>query len=350
MPNKLSQEYVEKKVAVRDYELRSIYKSAHVKMDIYCKKCNEEFQQTWANFGAGHGCPQCAINERADNHRTPFSEVKNQFNIRGFVLLSEESDYIDNASVLQCICSCGKKGTKRYYDLLANKKCNECAKERLSEMFRTKKDVADKIANNQDLTIIEYTYRNINDPILVECKKCKLQFSRSLSSMKCNGGCPQCKCSYGERKLLKYVKSLGLKYKQEYKFQHDPKNGANGCRNIRDLPFDVMIKTNSGKTLLIEIDGIQHFQCIGMFGGMKARCAQIKSDLIKSTFCYNNNIPLLRISYMDIDNIEQLVSDFISAYKNGSEEAKLFYSDISIYNSFIKAFSALCGANYRIYN
>ena len=54
---------------------------------------------------------------------------------------------------------------------------------------------------------------------------------------------------------------------------------------------------------------------------------QKKRDLIKTNYCYDNKIPLLRISY-DEDNIEQCVENFVMSFKNG----KVLYSFHKSYN------------------
>ena len=53
------------------------------------------------------------------------------------------------------------------------------------------------------------------------------------------------------------------------------------------------------------------------FGGSKEQAEQKhddvkKRDKIKDDHCLANNIPILRISYLDLDNIEKLVKEFLS--------------------------------------
>ena len=60
---------------------------------------------------------------------------------------------------------------------------------------------------------------------------------------------------------------------------------------------------------LIEVDGIGHFE-VTRFNGMAVDEAIInyeetlKRDKIKNIYCINNNIPLIRIDYKDIDNLK----------------------------------------------
>ena len=62
---------------------------------------------------------------------------------------------------------------------------------------------------------------------------------------------------------------------------------------------------------LIEFDGQQHFRPVDFFNGEEGfRLTQLR-DNIKNEYCKNNNIPLLRISYKEINNIENILNNFI---------------------------------------
>jgi hypothetical protein len=60
----------------------------------------------------------------------------------------------------------------------------------------------------------------------------------------------------------------------------------------------------------IEYDGIQHFEIIDHFGGLERYNKQKMKDKIKDDFCYENDIKLLRISYIDFDNIEDILNNY----------------------------------------
>ena len=53
----------------------------------------------------------------------------------------------------------------------------------------------------------------------------------------------------------------------------------------------------------IEFDGIQHFKPIKQFGGIEAFEATKINDKIKSDYCEENFINLVRIKYDEIDDI-----------------------------------------------
>jgi len=51
--------------------------------------------------------------------------------------------------------------------------------------------------------------------------------------------------------------------------------------------------------MCIEFDGIQHFVPIKFFGGEVGLLKRIKNDKIKTDYCENKNINLIRISYLE---------------------------------------------------
>ena len=62
------------------------------------------------------------------------------------------------------------------------------------------------------------------------------------------------------------------------------------------LPFDFYLKNLN---ICIEFNGKQHYEPIEYFGGINSLKSQIKRDLIKREYCYNNNIHLIIIKYDD---------------------------------------------------
>lgn len=108
-------------------------------------------------------------------------------------------------------------------------------------------------------------------------------------------GCPICRESKGESEIQKTLDLHRVKYIKQMKF--------NGCKNIQLLPFDFYLPDYN---ICIEYDGRQHYEIINEWGGEKTlKGIQIR-DEIKTNFCFNHNITLIRISYLD--NIELILN------------------------------------------
>ena len=70
------------------------------------------------------------------------------------------------------------------------------------------------------------------------------------------------------------------------------------------LPFDFFIPSHN---LLIEYDGRHHTEEIKTWGGKKRLKETKINDNIKNNFCNFKKFNLLRISYTDFDNIEDIL-------------------------------------------
>ncbi len=120
-----------------------------------------------------------------------------------------------------------------------------------------------------------------------------------------NTGCPLCSVSSGEKRILYFLESIGLTINKNLFLEKKFKD----CKNKNPLPFDFYIPILN---LLIEYDGQQHFKEV-RFGGMSSGEAkknfveQKKRDKIKNKFCKKEGYNLLRISYLEFNNIELIL-------------------------------------------
>jgi len=99
-------------------------------------------------------------------------------------------------------------------------------------------------------------------------------------------GCPLCRESRGEKIIADYLDNINISYKRQKTWS--------GCRDKNLLPFDFYIQSLN---TLIEYDGRQHFEPVEYFGGIKCLVSIQRHDNIKTKFCEDNNINLIRISY-----------------------------------------------------
>jgi predicted Zn-ribbon and HTH transcriptional regulator len=310
-------------------------------MDIWCFTCEKLFHSIWNNFRRGHGCHRCASRERGVRRRLDIDTVSREFKAKGWKILSPEK-FKGNSSKLNVMCPKGHTTTKTYSDFQQGKGCWECKSENASKRYRISEEDANKIAETARMKILKHSYKNVKTKIPLECLDCGFQFENTLDSLKWKKvGCPKCKCSYGERQLLNYFESRPeFAYEREYKFLDCPEDELEGCKEERYLPFDMWIEPEDGLEMIIEIDGIQHFEPVGMFGGQEAFERQRRVDIKKSIYCYEYGIPLLRISYNDVDNIEEILEHFIATYRYKCRPDSLMYSNRKDYTDLMTAIKA----------
>jgi very-short-patch-repair endonuclease len=92
----------------------------------------------------------------------------------------------------------------------------------------------------------------------------------------------------------------------KYNINYESEKRFNDCRNKRPLPFDFYLPKYN---ICIEFDGEQHFIPWRKLSNKIEKLEKTKiNDSIKTTYCINNNIKLLRIKYTEINNIEKIIT------------------------------------------
>lgn len=128
-------------------------------------------------------------------------------------------------------------------------------------------------------------------------------FEQSCNAHIRGQGCPSCKESKGEREICAFLNRYQINFDRQKKFDD--------CKYENHLRFDFYIP--SARTC-IEFDGIQHFQPLDYFGGHIAYFKLKEKDKIKSDYCEDNYINLIRIRYDQIDDIYQILWNNLSDY------------------------------------
>lgn len=108
--------------------------------------------------------------------------------------------------------------------------------------------------------------------------------------------------SKGELYIQKILSENNIKYTPQKRFDD--------CRNIRSLPFDFYLDDIN---YCLEYDGRQHSEAIEFFGGEEGLRYRQQNDKIKTDYCNQNNIGLIRIPYtMSEDEILKTILDLTS--------------------------------------
>lgn len=150
-----------------------------------------------------------------------------------------------------------------------------------------------------------YIFTKFGDELEVNAEDLPPACTTSLRLFCQHGGqaCPNCRDteSIGEKKIRLYLENHKIAFDQEKWFPD--------CRDINPLPFDFYLP-NSNK--IIEFDGRQHYESSSLFYHTPLQ-EQISHDEIKNKYCKDNNIDLLRIPYWEINNIDNILDEFICA-------------------------------------
>jgi hypothetical protein len=145
-------------------------------------------------------------------------------------------------------------------------------------------------------------YKSLQDKVEIVCKDHGSFFQKAGNHINLSQHCPSCSSSKGERLLINILESKKIKYIHQHSFEE--------CINKRELKFDFYLEEFN---ILLEYDGIQHYESIDYFGGDEKFKLTRMCDEIKNKFCLEKNIPLYRIPYNmkedDINKIIDLIND-----------------------------------------
>lgn len=195
---------------------------------------------------------------------------------------------------ISCICTKHNHSThKTMQDILKGKGCYYCGLEKLSEQqFLSLNDYQKKVfQKNPNIKVLNYN--GIRNNAKFQCSLCGETWKSCATSIR---QCHNCMNYYtGEKQISDFLDMFNIQYIQQYKFQD--------CKDKRPLPFDFYLPQNN---ICIEFDGEQHFKQRKGWTDLKI----IQShDKIKTDFCKNNNIVLIRIPYWEQDDLENYLFD-----------------------------------------
>lgn len=156
-----------------------------------------------------------------------------------------------------------------------------------------------KHGNKYDYSLIDYKNNKTN--IIIVCKN-HGEFIQRPSHHLSGTGCPSCNESKGEREIAYLLDKNNINYKRQHTFE--------GCKNKKLLPFDFFIPLLN---ICIEYDGRQHFEAIDVFGGEEALRYIQHNDEIKTDYCKENNIKLIRIRYDEVVYADEMIKIWNSA-------------------------------------
>lgn len=271
-----------------DYSLVE-YKGAKTKVLIICKK-HGTFEQAPTNHLNGQGCPKC------DGKNRNVEELINDFNkVHNFKYDYSLVNFKNCKTKIQIICKEHGIFEQTPSGHLLGYGCSKCAgcKRKTTKEFI---DESNKIHNfNYDYSLTEYT--NAKSKVKIICKTHGIFEQNAYHHIK-GIGCPYCCESKGEKEIRYFLISNNIKFKQNKRF--------NKCKDKKTLPFDFYL---SDYNICIEYDGIQHFESIEYWGGKNKLLTQKKRDQIKTNYCLQNNIKLIRIKYNE-NILEKLNKNF----------------------------------------
>jgi very-short-patch-repair endonuclease len=239
------------------------------------------------------GCPYCS-----GHNKTTSQFIAESKSIHGDSFTYEKTEYTTQNN--KVIVTCKEHGdiSVRPDGHLRGSKCPYCAK----CGKRTKQDFIDaaKEMHGDEYCYSKCVYTNRRTPVTVICSD-HGPFSVMPTAHKKGQGCPRCRASRGEKRIMRELTKRNISYEFQAKFKT--------CKTNRTLPFDFLLPESR---LLIEYDGIQHHKPMKIFGGSDRFERTQYIDNFKTEWSNENGYTLVRIPYWDYDRIPEIIEDIVS--------------------------------------
>ena len=269
------------------------------KLSFRCE-CGNVFNKTWSNFKNSGRCKDCLgayISKKVTkNESTLIREI--------YDVVGEEYEYIsgytsslEKFNIKHVVCGNEYKVTSgKFFN--RGQRCPKCFGNKTKTTEEFKEEVRELVG---DEYFVVGEYETAKKYILMRHDECMHEYNVVPYAFIAGNRCPKCSSSKGEKRILEYLALNKLDYKHQYRIP--------SCKSAYPLPFDFGVFKKGKLELIIEYDGEQHYEPM-RFNNSMSRFEKTKlHDKIKDDYCFDNNIPLLRIPYWDFENIEEILFD-----------------------------------------
>lgn len=292
-------EFIEKAKKIHgdryDYSL-VIYVNGRTIVDIICKE-HGIFQQTPSNHLGGQNCPVCMNKGKSNNERFIIAAKNIHGDIYDYSLV-EYTNSKKNIGIKCKIHGIFEQRPTRHLSGDGCPKCNGGVKISQDEFINRAINLH---GNRYDYSHVKYV--NSSTKVDIVCNVHGIFSMRPNNHL--NGqGCPMCENkSTGEKLIHEWLTNNSIKFEIQKTFID--------CKNQKPLPFDFYLPDYN---TLIEYDGKQHHKPIKYMGGQLGFEYRKQNDKIKNEFAENSKIKLLRISYIEKNNISIILKNNFITY------------------------------------
>lgn len=301
----------------KDYKVVSDYVRMLDKVSIVHEPCQYEFTRLASKTTPKVYCPKCYPSHRSKRTQKMFEEEVCKITNGEYTVVGE---YINvDSKIMLRHEKCGNPWFVNANSFLSGTRCPKCAK---GGVLLTHEEFLDRLQDIDDYGV-EYEflseYISYDKKIPIIHKECGSEYAVSPNKFFGGRRCPVCRKSQGEERIDKFLKKNAISFEREKKFE--------GLRYKYPLRFDFFIEMSGYNPFLVEFDGRQHFELVWWHKKMTKEEVyrnfeeiQIK-DKMKNDFVEANNIPLYRIKYDRIDEIEKIMMEILLTERSTTIES-----------------------------
>lgn len=275
-----------------DYSFMN-YKNYYTTVTIICSN-HGPFKCMPTMHLKGNGCATCQNFE---------SFIENARSLHGDKFSYDKSTYINNKSKMRITCRSHGDFWQTPGELIRQRwntqpRCPDCYSENrrlsLEHVIKKSKKIHGSAYRYDKLVL----GKNLKERSLIYCMKCLIYFSQKPSDHLRGSGCPKCCESKHERKIKVWLQTTDYKFESQKIFPE--------LRHKLPLKCDFYLEDFN---LVIEFDGIQHFEPVEAWGGAEKLAMTQARDRLKNDHCTEKRINLLRLK--DGQNVVFEIKKFI---------------------------------------
>jgi len=289
-----------------EYTVLGEYTTARKKILMKHNKCGHIYGVRPDDFRNGKRCPECAKDVRRRKRAKTTEQFKKEvYSLEGanYTVLGEYTNWETKVEIRHN--ECGYKYKVQPNAFLQGRRCPKCqhkieVQKRTKSDEQFKKELKEKY--KEEYIALE-TYINNATKIKFRHTVCGYVWRTAPSNLLHGFGCPVCRQSKGERLTAQVLDKLGFKYEREKKFPDLRHKGL--------LSYDFFIPDNK---LLIEYQGVQHYEPIDIYGGEKQLEEQQLHDSMKREYAHNRGYKFIEIPYTEdtFDKVYKYIKNNIS--------------------------------------
>ena len=293
-----------------EYKLIGEYINSHTKTEFYHDSCGKEFSCIPHNIlNNGVKCTKCGIKKQRTFNEL-YNEIIEKTNGEYELISSHEELLAKNSN---SYINMNKKGIIRHYDgngyhdfsIKVTKfvndglRCTECKNNKKLSNLEYQEKINSIYGKNVFKLIGNYNGRKKEVVLEHNCGVRTKDLSYNFTTNKRH--CSYCSMSSGEKFINDFLLEKNIPFEYNYK--------NHTCKDISILRFDFYINSMN---LMLEFDGIQHFEKVKIFSEGSLLDRQTK-DMIKNKFCIDNKINILRISYKSYKDLRSILESLCSS-------------------------------------
>lgn len=194
---------------------------------------------------------------------------------------------------------CGYEWESSANSLSQYHSCPMCSRRKyVLSKYKTHEKFVDELSNINNSIEVIGNYQGNKTRLLVKCKVCGNEWRTTPNSLLGGSGCPRCNSSKLEKKTEDFLVANKINFVKQKRFKD-----VRG--NSKPLPYDFFLPDYN---MLIETNGMQHYNPIPFWGGKEKYELRKRYDEIKREYAISHGYSFLEIPYTQMDNINQILS------------------------------------------